>query len=445
MLEPNQDIDWNALVMSLHHRECILMIGPDAITESVGDRSVSIMRLFSDELIDKLSPDEDLKSAYLNPAQVAQVFKQRMNSCWALRSTAQEFFKGRIESTTPSLKKLATLPFRLVIDTTPLRQMELAFIEARKPFVEKWYKKKAPPQDIEEPFDDERPLVYHIFGSMNDPQSMVLAEDEFVDLIFSFTKGDPSLPPTILNSFSSECSMLFIGFGVRHLLLRILLHVLNSGRSTDRSFALERFNDDLGDRTVKGVKLLFKYGQRIDFLDMELDTFVDRLCAQYQNCLRAYGLSPECVEKTVQQPKIFISYRHEDKTIAEHLRKQLEELGIDVWQDVDRLRAGENWDQTIKQVIHSVDFFVLLLSRALFETTEGFVIKELNQALDRKTGILGTFIMPVWIDDYRPAEDHSLLFKLKGYHISDVRTQESIEKLASSIRRNHQTNKKTFI
>lgn len=441
MYKPDQDVDWNALVLSIHNSECILMIGPDAITESIGGRPVSIMQLFSEELINQLPPDDHLKSAYLTPAQVAQVFKHRKDS-WALRSTAQEFFGRRIDSTTPFLKALATLPFRLVIDTTPLRQMELAFFDAGKPFIEEWYHKKGQVRKIEGKFDDKRPLVYHIFGSMKDIKSLVLAENDFVDLIVSVTSGNPPLPTELLNTFTSECSMLFLGFGVRHLLLRILLHVLNSGKSMNRSFAIERFNDDLGDRAVEGVKLLFQHGQRIDFIDIGLDRFTDQLCNRYRTCLESLP-SPECIEKEAKEPLVFISYRHENAIHADQLRKRLKELGIKVWRDVDNLRAGENWDQTIKQVIDRVDYFMLLLTKALFETWEGYVIKEINFALNRQIGRMGTFIVPVWIDDYRPEDDDKIWSLIKPFTTIDVRIQSNLEKLATEIKRDLETKKKT--
>jgi hypothetical protein len=439
MREPDQGIDWNALVLSIHEGDCILMIGPDAITESINGRSISLMQLFSNELISQL-PGDHSELASLNQAQVAQVFKNLRDSR-DLRSAARDFFGKRVDSTTPSLRALATLPFRLVIDTTPLRLMENAFKDAGKVPQDDWYHKNEPARHLTEEFNDKEPLVYHVFGSIKDLKSLVLAENDLVDLLVSVIKGNPSLPVRLLNAFSAESSMLFLGFGVRHLLLRILLHVLNSGRSTNRSFAIERFDDDVGRRAVEQVKLLFQQGRRIDFIDMELDQFTAQLCDRYLAYQDSSTLSPESVGKTATEPLVFISYCHEDKREAEDLQEGLEKRDIKVWRDAGNLRAGEDWDRTITQVIErDINYFLLLHSKTFVKTTEteGYVINELKCALNRAKRIFkGIFIIPVRMDDAQIVPD------LSKFHIIDVRTQAGREQLATDIKRDFDTRKKT--
>ena len=89
--------------------------------------------------------------------------------------------------------------------------MECAFSDVGKPPVEAWYHKNGPVQDLREDFSDQKPLVYHVFGSMKDLKSLVLAENDFVDLLVSVIKGNPGLPERLFNAFSAECSMLFLG------------------------------------------------------------------------------------------------------------------------------------------------------------------------------------------------------------------------------------------
>jgi hypothetical protein len=317
--------------------------------------------------------------------------------------------------------------------------MERAFSDAGTLPIEDWYHKNGPVRALSEEFNDKRPLVYHVFGSMKDLKSLVLAENDFVDLLVSVISRNPPLPPQLLNAFSSESSMLFLGFGVRHLLLRILLHVLNSGRSTNRSFALERFDDDLGRRAVERAKLLFQHGPRIDFIDMELDQFTAQLCGRYRAYQEALALSPEGVGKTTIKPLAFISYCHENAREAEHLRQGLEERGIKVWWDVGNLRAGETWDRTLEQVIdRDINYFVLLHSKTFAETTEGYVIKEFNLALERATRIRNVvFIIPVQTDD------EPIVSELSKFHAIDLRTQAGLEQLTRDIKRDFETRRKT--
>jgi len=60
-----------------------------------------------------------------------------------------------------------------------------------------------------------RPLVYHLFGHLSEPKSMVLTEDDYFDFLIGFTankKRNPStIPPAILRAYS-DSALLMLGF-----------------------------------------------------------------------------------------------------------------------------------------------------------------------------------------------------------------------------------------
>jgi TIR domain/SIR2-like domain len=431
-------VEWDALVLSIHEGDCILMIGPDAITESVEGRDVSLMSLFSSELRRQLPFDQ---SGYepLSPSQVAQVFKD-FRDPRSLRSVAHDFFGQRRDLTARPLTNLAALPFKLVIDTTPLNQMEQAFLEAGKRPIEEWYKNETP-RPLDADFNSNRPLVYHIFGSTRDLKSLVLAENDFVDLLVCVISGNPRLPDRLLNSFSPDSCMLFLGFGVRHLSLRILLHVLNNGRTRNRSFALERFEDDIEHLSVEGAKLFFQQGQRIDFVDMELGDFTLELRHRYEEYEASQAGSPQGVGgKSSRAPLAFLSYCREDEAEAKRVSTRLEKLGVKIWVDVDQIRAGQRWDPQIERVIkRDVDYFIVLNSTTLARTSEGYVNRELKLALDRETTFRGvSFVCPVQVDET------PLLEELEKFHRIDGKTDAGLEQLAKHLRRDFEERKKTI-
>lgn len=443
MHEPNQLIDWDALALSVNMGDCILMIGPDAIMDSSGSQPISIMQSFSNELIKSLPKADQEKTVYLEPAQVGQIFKNR-HGLLKFRSAAQKFFNDRIESSTPFLKTLASLPFQLVIDTTPLRHMEMAFEKVGKTPLEDWYHKGEPPRKLNENFNASNPLVYHLFGSINDLKSLSLTENDFVDLVVSVVSGDPPLPTRILSEFSSECSMLFVGFGVPHFLLRILLHSLKSEKTT--IFALERFEDRLNDQSIEGFKLFFKYGQRVDYIDMELEQFAQQLSIQCNNCIPTNHAQSRYRGHSAKPPFVFISYCHKDEEYAKFIKEWLEKQGILVWRDKENLRAGEDWNQAIRQLVQKVDYFVLLLSKTLYHTKEGYVIKEINCAMDRKEGMVEEFIIPASIDSYDVEDANRVIDKVKKeHHIIDVKEKAGLERLSTDIKRCYQTKLKTVL
>lgn len=436
MSDAQQAIEWDALILSIHEGDCILMIGPDAITESFEDRDVPLMSLFSNELRRQLV--DGSRYAPLSPSQVAQVFKDFQDSL-SLRTVARDFFGRRRNVTVPALANLAALPFKLVIDTTPLNQMEHAFSEAGKSSTEEWYQKNGNPRTLDAAFDSTKPLVYHIFGSTNDLKSLVLAESDFVDLLVCVISGNPRLPDRLLNAFSDDSCMLFLGFGVRHPSLRILLHVISRGRTRNRSFALERFDDNVERLSAEGAKVLFQQGHRIDFVEMELGDFTLELRRRYEAYKASQVGSPQPAVRSSRAPLAFLSYCREDAAEAKRISTGLDARGIKIWMDADEIRAGQRWDPQIERVIgHEVDYFIVLNSITLANTGEGYVFKELKLALDRESRFRGSFLCPVQIDDT------PLLHELDRFHCIDGRADVGLDQLAKHLKRDFEERKKTI-
>lgn len=60
--------------------------------------------------------------------------------------------------------------------------------------------------------------------------------------------------------------------------------------------------------------------------------------------------------------RVFISYAHADKTFVEKLANELENQGMKVWWDFDRLKAGQVWQKEIERGIKQCDFFLVVLT-----------------------------------------------------------------------------------
>jgi len=88
--------------------------------------------------------------------------------------------------------------------------------------------------------------------------------------------------------------------------------------------------------------------------------------------------------------KIFVSYAHHDRALAEQLFRMLRSLSVNVWSD-DDLRAGENWQETLRSRLRDSEYFVLLLTPKTFESS--WVLQELGAAF-----ALGKQIIPVVTD-----------------------------------------------
>jgi hypothetical protein len=76
------------------------------------------------------------------------------------------------------------------------------------------------PADIE--YSAAAPVVYHLFGRVNDLQSVVLTEDDFFDHLIWLSLNNRLIPPSIVSRFA-DTSLIFLGFHLEDWEFRILL------------------------------------------------------------------------------------------------------------------------------------------------------------------------------------------------------------------------------
>jgi hypothetical protein len=77
----------------------------------------------------------------------------------------------------------------------------------------------------------DEPLVYHLFGRLDQPVSMVITEDDYFHYLIAISKeqerGEASSQiPVLVSQAWSESALLFLGFQIHDWVFRILLHSL---------------------------------------------------------------------------------------------------------------------------------------------------------------------------------------------------------------------------
>jgi hypothetical protein len=97
---------------------------------------------------------------------------------------------------------------------------------------------------------------------------------------------------------------------------------------------------------------------------------------------------------------VFISYAREDLSAVQQIKAGLEDAGITVWFDMDRLEVGDDYDRKIQRNIARCSYFIPIVSATTQRRLEAYFRREWSYALDRVRNMAdgALFILPVTID-----------------------------------------------
>ena len=131
---------------------------------------------------------------------------------------------------------LAKLPFEVYITANPANLLALALKEVgKKPRVEvcPWNDRiEQPEEEIKQQPSVEEPLVFHLFGQLRNPHSLVLTEDDHLDYLIGVTKNKKIIPSAIGRA-QTDSTLIFLGFQIDDWSFRVLLRSIlqHSGSS----------------------------------------------------------------------------------------------------------------------------------------------------------------------------------------------------------------------
>ncbi len=125
-------------------------------------------------------------------------------------------------------KVLANLKLPIYITTNADNLMAEALKEAgMDPQVEicPWSDRFSAPSVFEGGYNPtpEKPLVYHLFGHLSVPDSMVLTEDDYFDFLRGVTSNKDLIPPRVRSALTNAATM-FLGFQLDDWVFRIFFH-----------------------------------------------------------------------------------------------------------------------------------------------------------------------------------------------------------------------------
>jgi len=244
----------------------------------------------------------------------------------------------------------------------------------------------------------EQPLVYNLFGSLVEPDSLLLTENDLLDFLVHMVKNSPPLPWDLTSRLSAaNTSFLFLGFGFRHWYLRVLLHVLKA--HTDRTnFSLALEDADFFAHSDRSRTALFYYAQhRIQFRHASWQAFAEALNQRFAAAAQARAAAPAAVAVPADAPTVFLCHCSDDAEAVAEVAARLQTLGLRVWLDRQNLRGGDRWDQLLHKAIREwVQYVVVLETPAMLARPESYYYREIRTALEREKGFRqgAKFIFP---------------------------------------------------
>lgn len=439
---------WNSLVVTLQHGQCVLVLGPEIpaeIAQSAGSpEKASVTEALTQLLADQLKA-ESLAVTGTTLAAVAQQFEDANGV--SLRSEAFKFYTT--SSHRPSIlhRRLARLPFNLVITTSHDALLAEAMrspgedssIQKKEPNVYRYHFRGDRRENPEFPLSmsPDTPIIYHLFGDAGEPASLVLSENDLLDFLVAVVSGRPSLPNCLRRALrQTGQNFLFVGFGIRHWYLRVLLKVLVRTLELHRSgtsFALEPLQS-LSDVDRNQTVLFYQRGTRVEVLDVDVDKFLDELGGRFQLA----GGRPVQAIRTKPRPKVFISYASEDANLAARLFGSLLKEQYEPLLDSDFLDGGDDWNKRVEDQLRETDYVLLLHSDALSRKHDSYVNKEIALAQDRGKYVRGKFLLPLLINNLPNEQWVTELGQYQQLPLREEHYDEDISEIVRTICRDYQ-------
>ncbi len=451
-----RDRDWDVLLHSIERGNCIPLLGPDLSLTPDRETRRNLAIELSHELAEILL--EEKRMSVPNPnnlSLVAQIFQNQLSRD-DLEMEAERFYDRHQEALAgcqdPTFESLAAMPFSLFVTSRHDATLEYFLHKLGKQPTIGSYQFNGDRRDILGYLGTvEKPLICQLYGSFDAPDSLVITMNDQLEFLRAVVAECPRLPADLTN-FISDKNFLFLGFGLGNYHLRVLLHVLDVCKST-KSFAVENtpVTEEQSDFAEKFNESVLFYGElgynTLKLLDIGLAEFVQELHRRWQQKHPGGRFDATArqvtggVETDADAPSVFISYVKEDEERAKQLVARLREECLNPWMDIDGLRFGTRWNDTLEDTItKEVDYFVVLQSRALSDRVESYVHKEVKLALERQDLRAGRFIFPVQLDEDTERLEALERAKIQTGPLYDWNAD--VQLLAREIRREHARQKR---
>ncbi|ARS39646.1 hypothetical protein CA265_08280 [Sphingobacteriaceae bacterium GW460-11-11-14-LB5] len=234
------------LKTEIRNGHCVLFLGPHFLKYSVGNENIPFSDLFMNELIESLEKYDISydKTETDNLSYLIDRFETR--DLFVSGDTERKAKKISEENDLNSgtFNRIRQLNFPLIINTNPDTTLENLFPAYYSTGFYDMSNSQSPP-----PVDNGKPFVYNIFGSFENPASIIFTEKEAVDFTKNIYQKNPPIPEFIREIIRNRYGI-FIGFDFKEWHLKILFNVLDL-RNKPGNYAFTEMKSALLERNME--------------------------------------------------------------------------------------------------------------------------------------------------------------------------------------------------
>ena len=268
----------DTIARAIKKNDCVLFLGPELLQCILPNNNTeAFSRLFSIELSKKL----DNAGVYYDKTNtnsisyIANRFEDMPNVAnreLGLQAV-KSFANARVYKSV--FDKIARFRFPLVINTNPDDLLEKEYAKQGIPYTSGFYDRSN--QNINDTaFDENKSIIYKIFGSFENPYSVLFTDNDRVQFAKNVVKDNPQVPPIIKVLLDNKCCI-FLGFNFEEWHLKILIDCLGLAKKEDRTFALLKSGKN------ESSMEHFEKNYKFYFINEDIEKFLDEVFDDVQN------------------------------------------------------------------------------------------------------------------------------------------------------------------
>jgi len=282
-----QNIDWGVITNTIKEEKCILFIGPEIFKNENGltleEQIFEYLEVENNRNIQNFYMDDGL---FLFTSRTSKTFTSYK---------IKDFYDQDFTNAQGIIQKLVKIPFHLIITVTPDKKFQQAFEAMNYQSRHLTYAKNQTSKKETIKPTAINPVVYSMFGKIDDQNSMILTHDDLFDYFESIFQEN-SMPEKLRLTIKEAHNFIFLGLDFEKWYMQILLRILYM-HNDNYDFLRYAANQNISEELKSFCHQQFK----IEFVPNRISEFVDEL---FYQCDKLGLLRKESIRDIVLIEKI---------------------------------------------------------------------------------------------------------------------------------------------